>query len=83
LASQEGFCSMELVPYLCQEDIRYVVGSKSFRLDIQKPRQMENAGRDIKYFLNGTQLLVHRCEKCVEIKGDCTEKHHNCFTLKS
>ena len=25
----------------------YVVGSKSFRLDIQKPRQMENAVRDI------------------------------------
>ena len=25
----------------------YVVGSKSFRLDIQKPRQMENVVRDI------------------------------------
>ena len=25
----------------------YVVGSKSFRRDIQKPRQMENAVRDI------------------------------------
>ena len=25
----------------------YVVGSKSFRPDIQKPRQMENAARDI------------------------------------
>ena len=25
----------------------YVVGSKSFRPDIQKPRQMENAVRDI------------------------------------
>ena len=25
----------------------YVVGSKSFRSDIQKPRQMENAVRDI------------------------------------
>ena len=27
--------------------IMYVVGSKSFRPDIQKPRQMENAVRDI------------------------------------
>ena len=26
---------------------RYVVGSKSFRPDIQKPRQLENAVRDI------------------------------------
>ena len=26
---------------------KYVVGSKSFRPDIQKPRQMENAMRDI------------------------------------
>ena len=25
----------------------YIVGSKSFRPDIQKPRQMENAVRDI------------------------------------
>ena len=28
-------------------DSRYVVGSKSFRPDIQKPRQMENAVTDI------------------------------------
>ena len=26
---------------------KYVVGSKSFRPDLQKPRQMENAVRDI------------------------------------
>ena len=31
-------------PYL---PVMYVVGSKSFRPDIQKPRQMENAVRDI------------------------------------
>jgi hypothetical protein len=29
--------------YVCM----YVVGSKSFQPDIQKPRQMENAVRDI------------------------------------
>ena len=28
-------------------DFHYVVGSKSFRPDVQKPRQMENAVRDI------------------------------------
>ena len=27
--------------------VTYIVGSKSFRPDIQKPRQMENAVRDI------------------------------------
>ena len=27
--------------------VMYVVGSKNFRPDIQKPRQMENAVRDI------------------------------------
>ena len=27
--------------------MKYAVGSKSFRPDIQKPRQMENAVRDI------------------------------------
>ena len=24
-------------------------------------------------------LLVHRCEKCVEIKGDYVEKQQSCF----
>ena len=41
---------------------------------------MENAVRDI------YELLVHRCEKCVEIKRDYVEKQGSCFisvTLKS
>ena len=29
----------------------YVIGSKSFRPDVQKPRQMENAVRDIQCHL--------------------------------
>ena len=33
--------------HLVQKSEQYVVGSKSFRPDIQKPRQMENAVRDI------------------------------------
>jgi hypothetical protein len=61
----------------------YVVGSKSFQPDKQKPCQLENAERDIhvQYFLKGIELLVHRCEKCVEIQGYCTEKQQSCFTL--
>jgi hypothetical protein len=30
--------------------------------------------KEPEYFLKGTELLVHRCEKCVEIKGDCIDK---------
>jgi hypothetical protein len=40
----------------------YVIGFRSFRPGTQKPRQMENAVRDIS------------AEKCVEIKGDYVEK---------
>jgi hypothetical protein len=42
--------------------------------------------KEAEYFVKGTELLVHRCEKCVEIKGDCIEKQQSCFisvTLKS
>jgi hypothetical protein len=31
--------------------------------------------------LKTIELLVHRCEKCVEIKGDYTAKYQNYFTL--
>jgi len=30
--------------------------------------------KDAQYFVKATELLVHRCEKCVEIKGDYIEK---------
>ena len=63
--------------------VNYVVGSKTFWPDIQKLCQMENAVREIQCCL---ELLVHRCEKCVEIKGDYVEKKQSCFisvTLKS
>jgi len=26
--------------------------------------------KEAEYFVKGAELLVHRCEKCVEIKGD-------------
>jgi len=32
------------------------------------------ADKEPEYFLKGIELLVHRCEKCVEIKGDYFEK---------
>ena len=49
----------------------YVVGSRSFRTDIQKPRQMK--------MLRGTYSAIYgevnvSVEKCVEIKGDYVEK---------
>ena len=50
----------------------YVVGSKSFRPDIQKPFQMENAVRDIYSTIYGEVNVS--AEKCVEMKGDYVEK---------
>jgi len=44
------------------------------------------ADKESEYFLKGKELLIHRCEKCVEIKGDHIEKKQICFisvTLKS
>ena len=44
------------------------------------------ADKEPVYFLKGKELLVHRCEKCVEIRGDYIEKQQSCFisvTLKS
>ena len=32
------------------------------------------ADKEPEYFLKGIELLVHKCEKCVEIKGDYIEK---------
>jgi hypothetical protein len=48
----------------------YIVGPKAFRPDIQK----KIADKEPDYFLKGIELLIHRCEHCVEIKGACTEK---------
>jgi hypothetical protein len=39
--------SNHTVSYLQYYNLAYVVGSKIFRPDIQKPRQTENAVRDI------------------------------------
>ena len=37
------------------------------------------ADKDPEYFLKGMEMLVHRCEKCVEVKGDYIEKQQSCF----
>ena len=49
----------------------YVIGSKSSRPDIQKPRQMENDVRVYSAIYGEANVSV---EKCVEIKGDYVEK---------
>ena len=55
----------------------YVVGSKRFRTKWKMLWGIYNAIYE---------LLVHRCEKCAEIKEDYVEKKQNCFisvTLKT
>ena len=43
--------------------------------DDVKTAVMEHfADKEPEYFLKGIELLVHICEKCVEIKGDNIEK---------
>ena len=74
-----GGCSL----FVCL--INYEGGSESFRPDIQKPRQMENAVRDILYSDIYGEVNV-RTSVWVEIKGDYIEKYHSLFisvTLKS
>ena len=41
------FCIRVSRKAILDQQIKYLVGSKSFRPDIQKPRQIENAVRDI------------------------------------
>jgi len=44
------------------------------------------ADEEPEYFLKGIDILVQRCEKCVEIRGDHIGKWQSCFisiTLKS
>ena len=53
----------------------YVEGAKSFRPDIQKQRQMENAVRGSAIY-GEVNVSV---ENCVEIKGDYVEKQQICF----
>jgi hypothetical protein len=59
---------------------KYVEASKIFRPDIQKLRQIKNAASGVWYCLKGIELLVHRCEECVEIKGEHIEIQQSCFT---
>ncbi|GFG35116.1 hypothetical protein Cfor_09604, partial [Coptotermes formosanus] len=48
---------------------------RNFDDDEVKTAVMEDfADKEPEYFLKSIELLVHRCEKCVEIKGDYIEK---------
>ena len=52
--------------------VQYDGGSKSFRPYIQKPRQMENAARDIYSVICGE--VNESVSVCVEIEGDYIKK---------
>ena len=41
------------------------------------------ADKEPEYFLKGIELLVHRCEKCVEIMGDYIEKNRKVILFLS
>ena len=68
--------SPDLAPsdYLFSELKKDLRGRK-FDDDEVKSAVMEHfADKDPEYFLKGIEMLVHRCEKCVEVKGDYIEK---------
>ena len=55
-----------------KKDLR---GRKFHDDEVVKTAVMEHfADKEPEYFLKGIELLVHRCEKCIEIKGDYIEK---------
>ena len=57
--------------YVCMYVCMYVVGSKSFRPDIQKPRRMEKCCEG--YIVPSMVSLMYQFVY-VEIKGDYVEK---------
>ena len=70
--------SPDLAPSYCnlftklKKDLR---GRKFDDDEEVKSAVMEHfADKDPEYFLKGIEMLVHRCEKCVEVKGDYIEK---------
>ena len=70
--------SPDLAPsdyYLFSKLKKYLRGRKFDDDEEDKAAVMEHfADKEPGYFLKGKGLLVHRCEKCVEIKGDYVEK---------
>ena len=70
--------SLDLAPsdyYLFSELKKDLQGRKFDDEEEVKTAVIEHfADKEPEYFLKGIELLVHRCEKCVEIKGDYVEK---------
>jgi len=83
-------CNPDLAPsgyYLFSKLKKDLRGKKFDDDELVKTAAREHfADIEPEYFLKGIELLIHRCEKCVEIKGDYIEKQQSCFisvTLKS
>jgi len=54
--------------------------------EVKTPVMQHFTDKEPEFFFKGIELLVQRCEKCFEIKGDYIEKWQSCFisvTLKS
>ena len=68
--------SPDLAPSDCypfsklKKDLR----GKKFDDEVKRAVMDHFADKEPEHFLKGIELLVHKCEKCVEIKGDYTEK---------
>jgi len=65
--------SPDLAPSDCYlfSKLKKDLQGKKFDDDDVKTAVMEHfADKEPEYFLKGIELLVHKCEKCVEIKGD-------------
>jgi len=69
--------SPDLAPSDCYlfSKLKKALWGKKFDDDEVKTAVMDHfADKEPEYFLKGIELLVHKCEKCVEIKGDYIEK---------
>ena len=57
----------------------YLQGKKFYDDEVKTAVMEHFVDKEPEYFLKGTDLVVHGCEKCVEIKGDYIEKKAKLF----
>jgi hypothetical protein len=69
--------------YISQLHGMYVVGSKFFGPDIQKPRQMEITAKEYIVLFKGHKVTSSQMWKVCWNKGRLYWKTYSCFTLKS
>jgi len=65
--------SPDLAPsdYYLFSKLKKVLRGKNFDDDeVKNPVMKHFADKEPEYFLKGRELLIRRCEKCVEIMGD-------------